>query len=232
MDIDRSRRLSLSHDALDTVVASVAASLEPKPPGKPRRHTLGAAPSSPSAATDAAPPVLRHRAATWSSSSATWSELASDVDHEAEARAAVARASSSSEPPSEELPEPTTLSVALLATGLVVSGLATNVAFELLSKDEEGITSLLTLLQYAVALAGSLPDAWRHLSAPTIPIRVHVAFATLMLATAFCGNLSVEFSLPFPLYLVRQTRAARNRRSRRRRRRHHTTLLLLPPPRP
>ena len=96
----------------------------------------------------------------------------------------------------------TSWKVAGLAAGLISSGLLTNVAFELLSKSESGCTSLLTLAQYAVALLAQLREAPKHLSSPAIPLRVHVCFCALMFGTAFCGNRSVDYNLPFPIYLT------------------------------
>ena len=92
--------------------------------------------------------------------------------------------------------------LSLLSCSLVASGVLTNVAFEKLSKSEPGCTGLLTFAQYVVALIGGVPSARKHLSSPAIPFRVHMAFTLLMFVTAYAGNRSVEFSLPFPIYLI------------------------------
>lgn len=86
---------------------------------------------------------------------------------------------------------------------LVISGVLTNVAFELLSKRQPGCSSLLTMCQYVTALAGGGGGATlRYIRSPALPLRVHGTFCLLMFLTAFCGNLSVDFNLPFPLYLI------------------------------
>ena len=41
-----------------------------------------------------------------------------------------------------------------------------------------------------------------HLARAKIPLRWHAAFTALTLATAVCGNASVDFRLPFPIYLI------------------------------
>ena len=95
---------------------------------------------------------------------------------------------------------------ALVVAGLfflvVASGMATNVAFELLSREEPGCAGVLTLAQYLMALASSAPRAVAHLRRPSVPLRWHGAFTALMLLTAYCGNKSVDWKVPFPLYLI------------------------------
>ena len=85
---------------------------------------------------------------------------------------------------------------------VLASGVGTNVAFELLARDEPGCASLLSLLQYTFALCGTLPVASTHVRSSKIPLRLHVAFTALMLATSLLGNASVDYKLPFPLYLI------------------------------
>lgn len=86
---------------------------------------------------------------------------------------------------------------------MIVSGVLTNVAFELLSKRQPGCSSFLTLCQYITALVGGGGRAAvQYIRSPALPRRVHAVFCVLMFLTAVCGNLSVDFQLPFPLYLI------------------------------
>ena len=105
-------------------------------------------------------------------------------------------------PSDPSTPTTSRLKIALLAFALLSSGLITNVAFEALSKLEPGCSGVLTLCQYLTALVGCMGQAGRHLSQPAIPLRCHLVFTTLMFLTAYCGNASVDFQLPFPLYLI------------------------------
>eukprot|EP00966_Prymnesium_polylepis_P087551 2025881-Prymnesium_polylepis.2 len=114
------------------------------------------------------------------------------------------------------------LTIAGLVLLVVSSGVGTNIAFEMLSRDEPGCATLLTLFQYGTALAGGLRGARAHLLSPRIPRRRHAVFTLLMLLTAWAGNLSVDWKpqpepkppaptatpplpsgkVPFPLYLI------------------------------
>ena len=104
---------------------------------------------------------------------------------------------------SEPTEPPTSLlHVSLFAFALIASGLLTNIAFEALSKLEPGCSGVLTLCQYLFALVGGASGTRAHLIAPVIPLRWHLIFTLLMFLTAFCGNASVDYKLPFPLYLI------------------------------
>mmetsp|Transcript_75250 Transcript_75250/g.178793 ORF Transcript_75250/g.178793 Transcript_75250/m.178793 type:complete len:545 (+) Transcript_75250:32-1666(+) len=94
------------------------------------------------------------------------------------------------------------LRIVTLFTVVVVAGTATNVAFEFLGREEQQCASVLTLCQYVSVIAGALPRALQHLREPKIPRKWHLLFAALMTMTAVCGNKSVDWHIPFPLYLI------------------------------
>ena len=185
----------VSHQALDFLLHSEVERLFPAPTQLPRRrHSIAVLPRQPTLAQSK---LRRARAFSYevsgSGSSLGDDEPPSPATPTAAAGSATADATAAGG----------WLKIASLAGVLILSGLATNIAFELLSKHEPGSSGILTLFQYVVALGTGGPrHAISHLTAPAIPRRVHMLFCVLMLSTAWCGNRSVEFNLPFPLYLI------------------------------
>ena len=215
---EKSKRRSLthiapcvSHHALDNLFHEQFDVLfPPRSQGIPRRHTMAALPRQP------APDVrVRKRAVSYEAGLAAGDAFArhesfSSVDSgpaRHDSRSSVG-SDETDEAPAGAGTEATAASsgdlfrIASLATVLIVSGLFTNIAFEMLSKHDPGSSGLLTLFQYAVALVSCARHAPTHLTSPAIPYHIHATFCVLMLCTAWFGNRSVEFNLPFPLYLI------------------------------
>lgn len=92
--------------------------------------------------------------------------------------------------------------VALFTTLVIIGGVGCNIAFETLSKEDPGCASVTSLFQYILTIAEGLPKVRQLLQKRNIPLYWHVLFVFLMFVTAYAGNKSVEWHVPFPLYLI------------------------------
>lgn len=84
----------------------------------------------------------------------------------------------------------------------VLAGLISNSAFDVLTRVDPGCGHVVTSAQYLFAVVSNAPEGFRWGAARRIPALWHAAAVACLFLTSHLGNLSLEFSLPLPLYFL------------------------------